>query len=78
MQISLQWQNIFSYELQRKDHIECYKRVNDLYPNYPKICWYNLVLRYKAKGMNVFEIKVKLLSSIKYLVFILTLLFTKK
>jgi|GEM_PF-2471478 len=77
MQTSLQWENNFPYELQRKDHIECYERVMDLYPN-PKIWWYNLVLRYKAKGMNVFEIRVKLLSSIKYLVFLLTLLFIKK
>ncbi len=39
------------------------------YPNYPRIWWYNLVLRYKAKGKDVLDIKVKLLSSIKYLVF---------
>ena len=49
MQTSFHWQNISSYELQRKDHIECYDNVMDLYPNYPKIWRYTLISRYKAK-----------------------------
>jgi hypothetical protein len=31
-------------DLQRKGDIECYDKVMKLYPNYPKIWWYNLVL----------------------------------
>ena len=55
MQTSCQWQNIFPYELQRKKDIECYNKVMDLYPNYPKIWWYNLVTRYKAKVKEYFS-----------------------
>lgn len=49
MQSFFQWQNIFSYELQRKDDIECYDNIMEQHPNYPKIWRYNLVLRYKSK-----------------------------
>ena len=55
MKISLQWKNIIPYDLQRKDHIESYERDMNLFPNYPKIWWYNLVLRYKAKGKDVLK-----------------------
>jgi hypothetical protein len=69
MKSSFSMAEFIPYDLQRKDHIECYERVIDLYPNYPKIWCYNLVLRYKAKEKDVLDIKVKLLLSIKYLVF---------
>lgn len=59
MQTSFQCQNIFPYDLQRKDHIECYERVMDLYSNHPKIWWYKLVLRCKAKGKGCFRNKSK-------------------
>jgi len=41
--------NIPSHELQLKGDIECYDKVMEQRPNYPKICWYNLVLIFKQK-----------------------------
>ena len=35
------------HELQRKGDIECYDKVMEQHPNYPKIWWYRLVLRFK-------------------------------
>jgi hypothetical protein len=36
-------------ELQWKGDIECYDKVMERRPNYPKILWYMLVLRIKNK-----------------------------
>jgi len=43
--------------------IECYDKVMELHPNYPKI-WYNLSLGYKQKAKNMF-IKMKSLKNPK-------------
>ncbi len=42
-------------ELQRKGDIECYDKVMEQRPNYPKIWWYNLVLAYKQKAKKYFN-----------------------
>ena len=42
--------NSIPHELQRKGDTECYDKVMERYPNYPKIRWYNLVLKYKQKA----------------------------
>jgi hypothetical protein len=44
------------YELQRKGDLECYDKVMESHPNYPKIWWYNLVLVYKQKAKEYFNI----------------------
>jgi hypothetical protein len=55
MQTSFLWQKIFPFEIQRKNDIEFYDKVMDLYPDYPKIWGYNLVARYKAKVKGYFS-----------------------
>ena len=52
MQTSFQWHNIFPCEIQRKKDIECYDKVMDLYPNYPKIWWDKAVLAFKQRETN--------------------------
>jgi hypothetical protein len=54
MQTSFLCQNIFPYEIQGKNDIECYDKVMDLYPDYPKIWWYNFILGYKQKIKEYF------------------------
>ncbi|HET9805731.1 MAG TPA: hypothetical protein VFP49_02365 [Nitrososphaeraceae archaeon] len=54
----MQWRNVFSYELQKKKDIECYDKVMDIYPNYPKIWWHNLVLAFKQKIKGYSDIKL--------------------
>ena len=48
--ISTEWfyNDNIPYELQWKEDIECYDKVMEPRPIYPKI-WYNLILRYKQK-----------------------------
>jgi hypothetical protein len=47
--------NSIPYELQWKGDIECYDKVMELHPNYPKI-WYNLVLGYIQKIREYFHL----------------------
>ena len=47
MQTSFQWWNVFPHNLQCRIDAECYEKVMESYPNYPKIWWYNLVLHLK-------------------------------
>lgn len=49
MRIFLEWfyYNSTLHELQWKGDIECYDEVMGQYPNYLRIWWYNLVLRFK-------------------------------
>ena len=37
------------YELQREGEIECYDKLMEQHPNYPKIWWNNLFLAFKQK-----------------------------
>ena len=55
MQTIFQWRNLFSCELQWKGDAECYDKVMDTYPNFPKIWWYNLVLAFKQKTKEYFH-----------------------
>ncbi|HET9807605.1 MAG TPA: hypothetical protein VFP49_11900 [Nitrososphaeraceae archaeon] len=56
MQTFFQCWNIFSCELQWKRDAECYDKFMDIYPNYPKIWWYNLVLAFKkAKEYLIYK-----------------------
>ena len=47
--------NSIPYELQWKGEIECYEKVMEPRPNYPKI-WYNRVLEYKQKTKEYFHL----------------------
>jgi hypothetical protein len=42
----------FPNELLEKSDIECYYKVMELHPIYPKI-WYNLALGYKQKAKDI-------------------------
>ena len=55
MQSFLELLDNFSCKLQKKRDIECYDNLMCLYPNYPKIWWYNLVLGYKQKIKEYFH-----------------------
>ena len=48
------WDEI-QHELQRKGDIECYDKVMESSPNYPKIWWYNLFLEYKQMAKEYFH-----------------------
>ena len=48
------WDEI-QHELQRKGDIECYDKVMESHPNYPKILWYSLFLEYKQKAKEYFN-----------------------
>jgi hypothetical protein len=56
----------FSIWNTKKNDIEFYDKVMDLYPDYPKIWRYNLVARYKAKVKGYFSNFSKIRLSIKY------------
>ena len=57
MQTIFQWRNLFSCELQWKGDAECYDKVMDTYPNFPKIWWYNLVLAFKKRLKDILRYK---------------------
>jgi len=44
-----------SHELQSKGDIECYDKVMEQRPNYPKIWWNNLVITFKQKTKECFD-----------------------
>ena len=49
----------YSYEIECKEEIECYDKINELPPKYPVII-YNYALRYKQRLMKIVStIKVK-------------------
>lgn len=50
-----QCHGILPNELQKKKDIECYKTIMNTYPNYPKIWWSKLVLKYKQKWKGFFS-----------------------
>jgi len=41
--------NSIPHELQQKGDLECYDKVMESCPNYPKILWNNLFLAFKQK-----------------------------
>ena len=41
------------HKLQRKGDVECYNKIMGQRPNYPKLCWYNLVLAFKKRLKNI-------------------------
>jgi hypothetical protein len=43
------WWNIFPNNLQWREDAECYDKVMESHPNYPKIWWDKAVLPFKQK-----------------------------
>ena len=41
--------NNIPYKLHRKGDIECYNKLMERCPNYPKIWWHNLIIPFKQK-----------------------------
>jgi hypothetical protein len=58
------WWNNTPYEIECKEEIECYDKINELHPKYPIII-YNYALRYKQRLKKIVStIKVKSVSEI--------------